>query len=160
MANPFTTMRHNVEAALEAYAGLSGVVLRKWDDERKQRVDNPAADREKWIRVETISIVDDPFYANSHAKTTHRMQIVFALPEGRGLKQEDIEELYYQIALALRPLSRDQNMDEAIEGLQKFEFTGGDVNLSQDDQPKRKATTDGLAWFMAGTIEAVYEESI
>ncbi len=158
--NPFTIMRQNIEAALEGHPGLAGVAIRQWDDERTQRVDNPAADRAKWIRVETVNVGENPYWANTTVEMRHRLQIVVALPEGAGLKQEDIEDLYYQVAKALRPLSRDEGLATQIPALEGFEFTGGDVGLTQDEQPKRRATTDGMVWFVAGTIEAVYHEPI
>lgn len=160
--NPFTMMRRNVEYAIEHAVGLTaiGVSLRKWDDSGKQRVDNPVADRERWLRVDTTSIKTDPFYANGKMRSTHTMQVVMVLPAQAGKKLEDIESLYYELENALMPMTRRQNLQYAVPGFAGFSVRGGEVALAESSQPNRDTELGNLAWSTVAEIEVQYERLI
>ena len=162
MANPFTLMRAEIQDALGDYEALAAVTMRKWDAVGQQRVDNPAADRTQWIRVETTDIEFDPDYSNSHAEFTHAMQVVIALPAQAGKKLQDIEELAYLVCKALTGLCRHDlggSLGDNVE-LAAMVIQGGSIGLAESGQPKREDAVGNLVWSQVATATAKYHELI
>ncbi len=161
-ANPFTSMRSAIEKALEDSPDLAelGATIRSWDDARKRWLDNPAADRQTWLRVETTSISYEPFWSNAVTQTIHRLRVVCALPKQAGLKQEDIEQLAYAIMRALTPFTRDDFGETVVSGFQKLEYRAGAIGLTGSDQPDRQENIGDLMWSQVGDIEVTYHLSV
>jgi len=156
--NPFTAMRANIENVLEQSEEVVdlSVRVRKWDGSYLQHVDNPAADRSKWVRVETTSIEYDPYWSNGLTRATHRLRLVCALPVQAGLKQEDIEDFAYVIMQAMTPLSRDLHLLHEVKSLERVVYRAGAIGLSDTDQPDREATIGDMVWSQVGEFEVTY----
>lgn len=156
--NPFTTVRKNIQYVLEHSPDVSDVsaVLRTWSDANLQWLDNPSADRQTWMRVETVAIEYEPFWSNGITRAIHRMRLVCALPIQRGLNQDEIEQLAYAIMRAMTPLTRDDQMQTAVATLESLSYRAGAIGLMDDDQPDRQDPAGNMAWSQVGDIEAVY----
>ncbi|HOW70092.1 MAG TPA: hypothetical protein PKY77_05770 [Phycisphaerae bacterium] len=160
MANPYTLMRENIEFALENHAGLMalGFAIRKWDHSGAQRVENPAADRKRWIRIDTVALKDEPFWTNGVTRTTQDLQIVLCLPVQEGKKLEDIEELFYQVKRALTPLTR-HNLASPVDEFAGLSLSGGDVAFTETSVPGKESGAN-LVWCCVFRATVTYEEAV
>lgn len=164
MSNPFTIMRENVEYLISSDQGLKalGLKLRAWNDANRNIADDIKSDSDKWIRVETAKIEDNPFWANGAYQRTQTLNIVMALPIGRGFKQEDIEEAYDRVALALIDLRQGDHgqLHKECESFSIFKLQGGDVALADSSDPNREKSSSNYRWSTVATATIEYEELV
>jgi hypothetical protein len=159
MANRFTTMRQNVEAALENSAAIAatGLAVHKWDGQHKALMDDPKITLKAGIRVDPGAINWDPWAMNATTRFTQHLELMCWLPEQKGLKAEEIEEIVLAVCRALVPL-RSRTMAVPVEHVEGFTVKGGEVeqaNMSRD--PKKQPANADFTWSHVCAIEIQHD---
>lgn len=161
--NRFTVMRQNVEAALAASTSLQAlsVPVHAWSGERTAIMDDPKVTLRSGIRVDPASIAWEPWAMNATTRFTQTLDLVVWLPEQKGLKAEQLEEIVWEVCRALLPITRN-TMATFVSGIEKVSVKGdGEIALADNrrDQSKPPKNAD-MNWSHVATVEIVHDVGV
>lgn len=163
--NRFTSMRQNVEAALEDAAAVQalGLAVHKWDGARKAIMDDPTTTLAHGLRVDPGAISFEPWAMNGRVRCTQTVNVQAWLAENKGLKAEEIEAIIWAIFVALAPMIRERTMANAVDNIDGVTVKGeGSIVLAEtadrrDRDPNEPPKNADMSWATVAAVEIVHE---